>query len=94
MRVLIIEDEEKLAKSLQKGLEKNGYAADYLLDGEMGERRIEMNHGDYDVVVLDLMLPKKNGFEVCRDARARNITTPILILTARDAIDWSRRRQA
>ncbi len=87
MRVLIVEDEEKLAKSLQKGLEKNGYAADYLMDGETGERRIEMSHSDYDAVVLDLMLPKKNGFEVCREARARNITTPILILTARDAID-------
>ena len=87
MRVLIIEDEEKLAKSLQKGLEKIGYAADCLFDGDAGARRIEMNHSDYDVLVLDLMLPKKNGFEVCREARARNITTPILILTARDAID-------
>lgn len=84
MKVLIIEDEEKLAQSLKKGLERSGYAADYVLDGESGERRIELYHRDYDVVILDLMLPRKNGFEVCRDVRGRGLTLPILILTARD----------
>lgn len=54
MRVLIIEDEEKLAKSLQRGFEKQGYATDFLLDGESGKRRIEMNHSDYDIIVLVL----------------------------------------
>lgn len=87
MRVLIVEDEEKLAESLKKGLEKEGYAADYVMDGEAGQRRIEMSHKDYDVVVLDLMLPKKDGFEICKEIRAENITIPILVLTARDATD-------
>jgi DNA-binding response OmpR family regulator len=87
MRVLIIEDEEKLAESLKKGLERSGYAADYILEGESGERRIELYHSDYDIVILDLMLPKKNGFEICRDVRRRGLTLPILILTARDMTD-------
>jgi DNA-binding response OmpR family regulator len=87
MRALIIEDEEKLAESLKKGLERSGYAADYVLDGEAGERRIELYNKDYDIVILDLMLPKKNGFEVCRTVRAKGFTLPILILTARDMTD-------
>lgn len=87
MRILIIEDEEKLAQSLQKGLTQNGYASDYILDGESGERRIKIHEKDYDIIVLDLMLPKKNGFEVCKSVRSSGITIPILILTARDAID-------
>lgn len=84
MRILIVEDEEQLARALKKGLEKNGYAADYVLDGEIALRRIEMYSKEYDLVILDLLLPKKNGFEVCETARARGITTPILVLTARD----------
>ncbi len=87
MRILIIEDEEKLAQALKKGLEKEGYAVDYILEGEAGQRRIEISHGDYDLVVLDLMLPKKDGFEICRAIREQNITIPILVLTARDATD-------
>lgn len=85
MRILIIEDEEKLAKSLARGLTQSGYAADYLLEGAAGERRIELYHKDYDLVILDLMLPGKTGFEVCRDVRAKGITVPILVLTARNA---------
>lgn len=85
MRILIVEDEEKLAKSIARGLTQSGYAADYLLDGESAERRIELYHKDYDLIILDLMLPGKNGFEVCKSMRAKNITTPVLILTARDA---------
>src|SRR3989344_6004681 len=87
MRILIIEDEEKLAKSLKKGLEKNGYAVDYLTDGEAGERRLQMYQKDYDFVILDLMLPGKNGFEICKSAREQGITVPILVLTARDTTD-------
>lgn len=85
MRVLIIEDQESLSKLLKKGFEKEGYAADYLLDGEAGQRRIEIHHADYDVIVLDLMLPKKSGFEVCKNVRTFGITTPIIILTAKDS---------
>lgn len=87
MRVLIIEDEEKLAKALKLGLEKEGFAVDYLLEGISGQQRIETYRNDYDVVILDLMLPGKNGFQVCAEARERGVTLPILILTARDAIE-------
>ncbi|MEK9158313.1 MAG: two-component system response regulator RppA [Patescibacteria group bacterium] len=87
MRILIVEDEEKLAQALKKGLEKEGYAVDYLTDGLAGERRIILSHKDYDLVILDLMLPSKNGFEICESVRSLKITTPILVLTARDATD-------
>lgn len=87
MKVLIIEDEEKLAQSIKKGFEKSGYAADYIMDGEAGQRRIEICHNDYDVVVLDLKLPKKDGFQVCKEVRQKDIKIPIIILTARDTVD-------
>ena len=86
MRILIIEDQEKLAKSLKKGLEQKGYVADYLLDGESGQRRIEMKQQDYDAVILDLMLPKRNGIEVCKNWRSQNISIPVLMLTAKDTM--------
>jgi DNA-binding response OmpR family regulator len=84
---LIIEDEEKLAESLKRGLEKSGYAVDCLFDGEAGARRLLVSHQDYDLVILDLMLPKKGGLEVCKEIRARGLTVPVLILTARDMTD-------
>lgn len=87
MRILIIEDEEKLALALKKGLKKEGFAVDYIMDGEAGERRIVLNHKDYDLIILDLMLPKKNGFEICETVRKLEIKTPILVLTARDATE-------
>ncbi len=86
MRILIVEDQEKLAKSLKKGLEQEGYAADYVLDGEAGERRIVSKKDDYDAVILDLMLPKKDGIEVCKSWRSQSITIPVLMLTAKDAM--------
>jgi DNA-binding response OmpR family regulator len=87
MKILIIEDNEKLAQMLKKGFESKGYAADYILDGEAGQSRIELCYDDYDIVILDLMMPKKNGLEVCQYIREKNITIPILILTARDSTD-------
>lgn len=87
MKLLIVEDEEKLAKSLKKGLEKEGYAVDYVLDGETGQRRIELCRKDYDLIILDLMLPKRSGFEVAKNVREQNILTPILVLTARDTTE-------
>lgn len=83
MRILIVEDEERLAKSLKKALEKEGFAADYVTNGETGLSRIEICHKDYDLVILDLMLPKKDGVEVCKEVRAKGIKIPILMLTAR-----------
>ncbi len=87
MRILIVEDEEKLALSLKKGLEKEGFAVDYIMDGDAGERRIVISHKDYDLVILDLMLPGKDGFQICRSVREQQINVPILVLTARDATD-------
>lgn len=87
MRILIVEDEEKLAKSIKTYLEKEGYAADIILDGETAERRIRMSRKDYDLVVLDLMLPKKGGYEVCKAVRAAKIDIPIIILTGKDSVE-------
>lgn len=85
MRILIIEDQENLAKLVKKGLESEGFAVDYLLDGETGLNRVLTNHTDYDLIILDIMLPKKNGFEICQKTREEKITTPIIMLTAKDA---------
>ncbi|MFA5925887.1 MAG: response regulator transcription factor [Parcubacteria group bacterium] len=84
MRILIIEDQENLAKLIKKGLLSEGFAVDYVLDGKSGLRRILMNRKDYDLVILDWMLPEKTGDEVCREARSQKINIPILMLTARD----------
>jgi len=85
MRILIVEDQESLSRLLKKGFEKEGYAADYVLDGEAGQKRIEIHHEDYNVIVLDLMMPKKGGLEVCKNIRSFGITTPVIILTAKDS---------
>ena len=85
MRILLVEDNRRLHQSLRTSLEEDGYAVDSAYDGDEGE-----NFGlsaPYDVIILDIMLPKKNGFEVCRDLRRQQINSPILMLTARDAID-------
>jgi len=87
MKILIVEDQEKLAQLLKKGFEREGFAADYLLDGEAGQRRLELNHKDYDAVILDLMMPKKSGYEVCENIRKLKISIPILVLTAKDSLE-------
>lgn len=87
MRILVIEDQEKLARSIKKGLEHKGYAVDTLPDGEHGMRRLEFNHLDYDLVVLDVMLPIMNGFELCKSVRKKGITLPIIMLTAKDTLE-------
>ncbi len=87
MRILVVEDNEKLAASLKKGLGNSGFAADCVFDGETAERRIEVHREDYDLVILDLMLPKKNGIDVCRSLRSKNIMVPILMLTAKNTTE-------
>lgn len=82
MRVLVVEDEVNLAASLERGLEAEGFAVDLAHDGVDGLWRAQ--EVAYDVIVLDLMLPGKNGFQVCRELRAAEVWTPILILTAKD----------
>lgn len=83
MRILIVEDEERLAAALARGLEKHGYAVDTLEDGAKALTRISLHHSDYDAVVLDLMLPSMDGLAICKEMRAQNVTTPVLVLTAR-----------
>lgn len=87
MRVLIVEDEERLASTVAAGLKKKGYAVDVIGDGAEALNRISLHRADYDIVILDLMLPGLDGLSVCRQMRERDITTPILVLTARAETD-------
>ncbi|MHB8652227.1 MAG: response regulator transcription factor [Minisyncoccota bacterium] len=84
MRILIIEDDERLGPQLKKGLESKGFAVDVLTDGSKAVTRISLYRQEYEMIILDLMLPGKNGFDVCREVRDLGIKTPILVLTARD----------
>ena len=81
MRLLIVEDEENLAKNLKKILELKGFAVDWLSDGEKARMRILMYRKDYDVILLDLTMPGMDGATLTKSLRAENITTPIIILT-------------
>lgn len=83
MRILLVEDEEKLAEALKRGLTAKGYAVDVIHDGEEALTRISLHHVDYDLVILDLMLPSVDGLTICTEVRRRSIVTPILVLTAR-----------
>jgi two-component system copper resistance phosphate regulon response regulator CusR len=85
MRILIVEDEKKVARFLKLGLEGENHEVDISYDGESGERLAFS--GKYDVIVLDLMLPKKNGIEVLKTIRRVGIATPVLILTARGRLE-------
>ena len=84
MRILIIEDDEKVAAFIQKGLREEQYAVDLSSDGEDGLHWACEN--PYDAIILDIMLPFKNGIEICEHLRKKGIRTPILMLTARDGI--------
>src|SRR5580700_11089229 len=84
MHLLIVEDEERLAKALKKGLETKGYAVDWLPDSEKALNRILLYRNEYDLVILDLMLPGIDGAQITEKVRAENVTTPIIILTARN----------
>ena len=84
MKILIVEDEEKLAEALSRGLEAHGYAVDTIGDGKKAQTRIVMHRDDYDLVILDLMLPSMDGLEICKSIRDENIVIPVLILTARN----------
>ncbi len=85
MRLLVIEDERKVASFVKKGLEEEHYAVDVAYDGEEGLYLAETN--DYDLIVLDLMIPKLNGLEVLKRVRAKRNNVPILVLTARDSVE-------
>lgn len=85
MRILVVEDEKKVAGFIKKGLVEESYAIDLAYDGVEGEYLASTN--DYDVIILDIMLPKKSGFDVVNDLRTKNIKTPVLLLTARDTVE-------
>ena len=85
MKILIVEDEHLIANALKKGLEQEHYTVDLAFDGETGFDLA--SSGDYDLILLDLMLPKMNGLEICRQLREQQIQTPILMLTAKSQIE-------
>src|ERR1051326_7424467 len=85
MRVLLVEDEAGLVRSMRKGLSEQSYAVDVASDGGGAIEYASVN--PYDAIVLDVMIPPPDGFEVCRRLRDGGITSPILMLTARDAVD-------
>jgi two-component system, OmpR family, copper resistance phosphate regulon response regulator CusR len=85
MRVLVVEDEQKINRTICQALREEAYAVDSAGDGEEGEELALINQ--YDLIVLDLLLPKKPGVLVCRSLREQGITTPILMLTAKDTVE-------
>ena len=85
MRLLIVEDERQIASFLERGLKEEGYAVDVVYNGNDGldwAAAVE-----YDLIVLDVMLPGRDGYSVCRELRQRGVKTPVLMLTARDTVD-------
>jgi len=85
MRILVVDDDRRLCAVIKRGFLEEGYAVDLAYDGEEGEYLAEVN--PYDLIILDIMLPSKDGIEVCRELRAKKINTPILMLTAKDTVE-------
>ena len=85
MKILIIEDEKLLADSLKTLLERKGFQVEVAYDGETGEEYAEL--GVYDLLILDVMMPKMDGYQVARQVRAKRCATPILMLTARSSLE-------
>jgi DNA-binding response OmpR family regulator len=85
MRLLLVEDDSRIVRFVARGLQEQSYAVDIAVTGDDALYQIEIN--DYDLVVLDVMIPGKNGFEVCRAIRSLGKRMPVLMLTARDAVE-------
>ena len=85
MRILVVEDDPRMASVIARGLREQSYAVDVAQDGDDGLYQCSIN--DYDLIVLDVLLPQRDGFQVCRELRARGTATPVLMLTARAAVD-------
>jgi len=85
MRILLVEDEESAARMLAKGLREQAYAVDVAADGEAATYQASIN--EYDLIILDVMLPRKDGLRVCHEIRKGGSAVPILMLTARDSVD-------
>ncbi len=84
MRLLVVEDEKHLADIIKRGLQEQGYAVDVANDGDQGQYLAETT--PYDLILLDILLPKKSGLQVCGELRLKKVTTPIIILTAKDKV--------
>lgn len=84
MRILLIEDDKKITAALSKGLKPEGYAIDFANDGISGEKLALVNN--YDLIILDIMLPKQDGWQTCANLRKEKVLTPILMLTALDDV--------
>lgn len=85
MKILVVEDEKDLNNIITKHLKKNNFSVDSVYDGE--EALEYLDYGNYDLIILDIMLPKMNGYEVVKNLRTNKNETPVLMLTARDAIE-------
>jgi DNA-binding response OmpR family regulator len=85
MRILVVDDDRRLCDTLTRGLEENSYAVDCAHDGEDGQMHAEMTA--YDLIILDVMMPKKDGWAVCRELRNKKIGSPIIMLTAKDGVE-------
>jgi len=85
MKILIVEDEKRIADSLKTGLVQEKYVVDVAYDGQSGYDLAES--GDYDLIILDLMMPYRSGLDICFELRQKNISTPILMLTAKSEIE-------
>lgn len=87
MKILVVEDNTKLAENLKQGLMQEGYAVDVITEGPAAERRILINRDEYDLVILDRMLPGKDGVSICTFWRENGVAVPVLMLTALGATD-------
>jgi DNA-binding response OmpR family regulator len=85
MRILVVDDDRRLCAVIKRGLLEEAYAVDLAYDGEEGQYLAEVN--PYDLIILDIMLPSKDGIEVCHELRAKRVNTPILMLTAKDTVE-------
>lgn len=85
MRILVVEDQRRLAAIIKRGFNEEGYSVDNVYDGEEAEYMAET--APYDAIVLDIMLPRKDGIAVCQGLRSKRVNAPILILTAKDSIE-------
>src|SRR5437879_5402991 len=85
MRLLVVEDDSRLSEVLVRGLREAGYAVDAVRDGQSALYQLAINN--YDALILDVMIPAPDGFEVCHQMRTARMATPVLMLTARDAVD-------
>ena len=85
MRILVVDDDRRLSGIIKRGLLEEAYAVDAAYDGEEGQYLAKIN--PYDLIILDIMMPKKDGLQVCQELRANGVNMPVLMLTARDAVE-------